>query len=240
MAIAFHYDIQTIPLVNPRSTSILPLTGLARLDRPSNDPADDSAAQSLLETGPRFLPREFQIEALAGHRSFATQNSRDRIGNRLTVNVSNTILGVGTTMSYDAPLGETWFVSPFASIDYHRIDTTRSINTHSPIPYARNNGDTGLTGSAGATLSHTLDAGGRWRIDGYGAVEAASAVEHRDDDASVATRVVKALNTSGIESVAIEYGIGTTYQLSERLRVDSGIVRAKTATSAIIALYGQF
>ncbi len=216
-----------------------------QFDRPDEQTLDPSVATQLVSVT-RFVPTKLEIEALSGHRSFATQSLRERTGNRLTVDVSNTIFGVGTTLSFDAAVAGHVYASPFVSLDYNRVDTARTVNVRSPMPFARNNGDTGLAGSAGATVSYVFGAHQGLRLTGYGAVSAGSRNQPFDDDsATVATRVVHALSKPAVNSVGVEIGVGTSYALTNDLRVDTAMVRAslsdgRATTSGTVALNLRF
>ncbi len=216
-----------------------------QFDRPDEQTLDPSIATQLVSVT-HFVPIKLEIEALSGHRSFATQSLRERTGNRLTVEVSNTIFGVGTTLSFDAVVAGHFYASPFVSLDYNRIDTARTVNARSPVPFARNNGDTGLAGSAGATVSYAFGAQESLRLTGYGAVSAGSRNQAFDDDsATVATRVVHALSKPAVDSVGVEIGVYTSYALMSDLRVDTALVRASLAdgratTSGTVVLNLRF
>ena len=216
-----------------------------KFDRRDEQSLDPNVATQLVSVT-HFVPEKLEIEALSGHRSFATQSFRDRTGNRMTVEVSNTILGVGTTMSFDATINRRVFLSPFVSLDYNRVDSARTVNLHSPLPFTRNNGDTGLVASAGATLSYVFGAAGSLRLSSYGAVSAGSRRPILDDNsATVATRVVKALSKPALDSVEVELGVGTSYALTTALRVDTAMVRSaladgRTGTSGTVALNLRF
>lgn len=216
-----------------------------QFDRPDEQTLDPSVATQLASVT-HFVPIKLEIEALSGHRSFATQSLRERTGHRLTVDISNTIFGVGTTLSFDAAVARHFYASPFVSLDYNRVDTARTVNVRSPVPFARNNGDTGLAGSAGATVSYVFGAQENFRMMGYGAVSAGSRSQIYDDDsATVATRVVHALSKPAVDSIGVEIGVSTSYNLTSDLRVDTAVVRASLAdgratTSGTVALNLRF
>jgi Autotransporter beta-domain len=205
-----------------------------------------SPSEYQLMAGTPQTPIALEINALASHRSFEALTGRQMGPRSLSVTASNSILGVGTKVTYDVPLARGWGITPFVSLDYNRMDSGRTVNMHSPRPFVRDNADTGLTGSAGATLSHSFGAKSNIRIDGFGALIAATgSSERRGEFATLGARVLGALHSDGIESMWAEFGIRARFTLARRWQVQGAVLHTEGAvngsTSAeMISLHHRF
>lgn len=174
---------------------------------------------------PRGNPVELNLNALAGHRSFDTiQRRRSTLGWSVTSGGND--LGVGMTGTYGIRVAKGWRMTPFVSLDYNRIDTARYIDAASPHPYTTDNGDTGMTGTIGAALSHRFGVEKRFRALAFGSMVAATStgVPPREFG-SVGARLVNALGNSAVKAVWEETGFGLDYRLTSRARLNGAILQ---------------
>lgn len=184
-----------------------------------------ATARAVAVQVPRGTPVELSLLALAGHRSFDTiQRRRSTLGWSVT-NTGND-LGVGMTGTYGIRLAKAWRMTPFVSLDYNRIDTARYIDANSPHPFTSDNGDTGMTGTIGAALSHRFGAEKKFRALAFGSMVAASSTGAPPREfGSVGARLVNALGNSAVKAVWEETGFGLDYLLTPRARLNGAVVQ---------------
>jgi hypothetical protein len=187
--------------------------------------SSDATSRALAVTGQPLQRVDLDIQALAGHRSFATMSMRRSVLGWKVTNNGN-VLGVGTTGTYGIRLAKAWRFTPFVSFDYNHIDSARYVDAANPRPYTGNNADTGFTGTVGATVSHRFGAERRFRAMAYGAMIAAtdSATQPREFG-SVGARLVHAIGNSAIDAMWEEVGMGIDYRLNPRARLNGAVVQ---------------
>lgn len=98
----------------------------------------------------------------AGSRSFDAATFRTQAGNPITVDRSGSLFAIGAGISYYIALSDQLFLSPFASVDYNKIDFAVALFGAGgrPVSSQRQSSD-GVTGSAGLNLTHVFaDDGG--------------------------------------------------------------------------------
>ncbi len=199
------------------------------LDTPRNEfsVSGPTAATSraIAVTVPRGAPVELRLQALAGHRSFDTiQRRRSALGWSMTN--SGNDLGVGMTGTYGIRLAKAWRMTPFVSLDYNRIDTARYIDATSPHPYTNDNGDTGMTGTIGAALSHRFGVDKKFRALAFGSMVAATSTGAPPREfGSVGARLVNAVGNSAVKAVWEETGFGLDYRLTPRARLNGAVLQ---------------
>ena len=90
----------------------------------------------------------------AGSRSFDAATFRTQGGNPIAVDRSGSLFAVGGGISYDIALSDRLFLSPFAGVDYNRIDFALALFGPGgrPVGSQRQSSD-GVTGSVGFNLS---------------------------------------------------------------------------------------
>jgi hypothetical protein len=91
----------------------------------------------------------------AGSRSFDAATFRTQAGNPITVDRSGSLFAIGGGISYDIAISDQLFLSPFAGVDYNKIDFALALFSAAgrPVSSQRQSSD-GVTGSAGANLTH--------------------------------------------------------------------------------------
>ncbi|WP_353200544.1 autotransporter outer membrane beta-barrel domain-containing protein [Sandarakinorhabdus sp.] len=94
-----------------------------------------------------------------GRRQFDASSFRTAAGAAIAVDRSGSLFGIGASLSYDVALTDRLFLTPFAGVDYNRIDFAVALTgpTGRPLSSQRQDSD-GVTGSAGAALTHVFAA----------------------------------------------------------------------------------
>ena len=187
--------------------------------------ATAATSRAVAISSPRSTPISLSLQALAGHRSFNTMRTRRSIlGWSWTP--SGNVLGVGLTGTYGVRIAKAWRFTPFISLDYNRIDSARYVDAASPNPYVTDNADTGLTGTAGAMLSHRFGAENRFRALAFGSVVAATSTGGPPREfGSFGTRFVRAIGDSAIKATWEEVGVGLDYRLTPRALLSGAVIQ---------------
>jgi hypothetical protein len=183
---------------------------------------DDLATTRL---GPHMiLPAELRVDPLAGHLGFAAaQSFAGRMG--WGFGASNNALGVGLTETFGARMSRSTVFSAFGSFDYNRVDSDRQANAASPIPYAVDNADIGLTGTLGVALTRTLTAKSRTNISLYSSVVAGSSINGLAKEAATfGSRVLQSIDSGGPERIWSEVGAGGDLHISARTLLRASLV----------------
>ena len=215
---------------DPEFAIVEPRFELPQADRSANA-RTEATRDALLIALPALRPVELRIEPLSGHRGFDTMRfRRATLGWRMTT--GSNALGIGMTGSYGVRIARGWRFTPFAALDYNRIDSARIVDVASPNPFVQDNADAGLTATAGATVSHRIRAWPKLRFVGFGAMVAGSDyMPSPRDAASVAARVIQSLGSSAPDSLWYEYGAGADYTLSPAARIGAGVVGTANRTT---------
>jgi hypothetical protein len=194
-----------------------------KADYPPNA-ATVATSRAVAVSMPGGVPVDLRIQALSGHRAFATlQARRATLGWNLTN--SGNALGVGMTGTYGIRLTKGWRMTPFFSLDYNRVDSARYVDATGPNPYLYDNADSGLTGTIGTTISHRFGAEQRFRALAFGALVAAGTQEAPREFGSLGARFVHAIGDSAIKSVWQEAGFGLDYRLTPKARLTGAVVQ---------------
>lgn len=164
---------------------------------------------------------------LAGPRKFDTASFNRRNGTTITLDTSGSIYGAGATVTYDIPLGRYWFASPFAGIDYNRIDTARVLNPQSATPIVRNQRQQGATGSAGATVSYLFgkDAASSMGVYAAGLTTSNAAAVNRAGSTVRGSQLLSAIDGTGGSDSWGEYGGQVSFAVGGGFRIDASLIR---------------
>lgn len=174
---------------------------------------------------PNFIPVALRLEPLAGHMGFATLAEQAR-GRGFDLTTTNNILGVGMSATYDLRLMRHVALTPFAALNYNRVDNDHLINISSPRPFTTDNGDIGFTASTGLALRARVAAVPDLRTMIYGAMVAGSENGGNPREAaSIATRIIQSLDNAGPERVWGEFGVGSDYHFTPTSAVRAAVVR---------------
>ena len=199
-----------------------------RLQTPTNQRIAE-VQQSQLNQGvivPSSTPVTLQIDPLAGHLGgVSTMDVAGHTG--FTTSIANNLLGVGITQAYGIALGDRLTVSPFAALDYNRVDSTRLINLDSPRPFTNDNADTGLTATFGIAAQPHILADSRFAPTAFAALVFGSdnhfAVPR--EASSVGARIIQSIGSNGPEVAWSEIGTGIDYRLSKLSFVRASIIQ---------------
>jgi hypothetical protein len=94
-----------------------------------------------------------------GRREFDASSFRNLAGAAIAVDRSGSLFGIGTSLSYDIALTDRLFLTPFAGVDYNRIDFAVAFTNPAGRPVgSQRQGSDGVTGSAGAALTQVFAA----------------------------------------------------------------------------------
>lgn len=90
----------------------------------------------------------------AGTRKFDASSFRTQAGAPITVGRSGSLFGIGGSVSYDIAVSDRFFVTPYAGVDYSKIDFAVALTGPAgrPISSQSQSAD-GVTGSAGTALT---------------------------------------------------------------------------------------
>lgn len=90
----------------------------------------------------------------AGRRQFDAASVRTQAGTAIAVDRSGGIFGLGGSISYDVPLADGLFITPFVGVDYNQIDFVVALTGPGGRPVSsQQQSNDGVTGSAGATFT---------------------------------------------------------------------------------------
>ncbi len=183
--------------------------------------------QVTLGGGTSFGALSIDVYAVAGQRSFDVASFRRRNGNLVTLDSSGSVYGGGGTLTYDVPIGEDWFASPFVAVDYNRVDTARVINPLSSTPIVREDRQTGVTGSGGVSAGYLYGSGKGHSIGAYAAFVTTSnaAAINRVSGAALGSRFLSQLSGTGGSDSWFEYGAQAGFALGGGVYIDASAVR---------------
>jgi len=175
---------------------------------------------------PSATPVNLQIEPLAGHLGgVSTLDVAGQAG--FTTSIANNLLGVGITQAYGIALSDRLIVSPFAALDYNRVDSTRLINLDSPRPFTNDNADTGLTATLGIAAQPHILADSRFAPTAFAALVFGSDNHYAvpREASSVGARIIQSIGSNGPEVAWSEVGTGIDYRLSKLSFVRASIMQ---------------
>lgn len=164
----------------------------------------------------------------AGSRSFDAASFRTQAGNPVTVDRSGSLFAIGGGISYDVALNDRLFLSPFASVDYNKIDFAVALfgSAGRPISSQRQSSD-GVTGSAGINFTH-LFAGDGGSIGLSAAISTASNIAAvgqiglANRSGAVTPRFADNSNQSGTWG---ELGASLSVNASKAVAIDLSVIR---------------
>lgn len=208
---------------------------LARLDAPAEagqrGALASKADQLTLSGGYGFGALSLDAYASYGWRKFNSAVITAGNGQSVTVAAKGKNLSLGAGLSYELPLGEHAAIAPFISLDYGRVDSIRAalIPVVGLVALAEQN--SGITGTAGLSLTHRLGPDDANSIGASGAfVTSSNAAASSFGARTRAARTVRRLDgISGADSWA-EFGGSASVRLNQAIALDLSLTR--TAGSA--------
>jgi len=175
---------------------------------------------------PSAMPINLQIEPLAGH--LGSTSIVDIVGQSgFTTAIANNLLGVGITEAYGFAVSDRLTVSPFAALDYNRVDSTRLINLDSPRPFTNDNADTGLTATFGVAARPHIVSSSRLAPSAFAAIVFGSdnQLVRPREASSVGARIIQSIGSNGPEVAWSEFGTGVDYRLSKVSLIRASLIQ---------------
>ncbi len=135
----------------------------------------------------------------------------------VTINSDGDSFAVGGSLTYDISLAESVILSPFAALDYDKVDIGRGIVLPGGDIRTIKMQEDGVTGSAGASLQKLF---GEHNIGVNAAFVATSnsSASRSGTAGTTVTRIVAARNVPGQRDEWIEVGASASFALAEKLR----------------------
>lgn len=201
-------------------------------------PAD--TYQLTLGGGTSFNALSIDGYALAGIRAFDREYFARTGGRGIGVASDGATYGAGASLTFDVPLVEAWFVSPFVAVDYSRLDVALTLTGPNGGELAADKTSRdGVTGSGGVTVQRLF---GRSSLAAYAAYAATTDATsaNRQGSGTVLT-APRFIATNGQADDWFEYGASGSVALGPRLNLDLSVVRTADldpdeATSATATL----
>jgi hypothetical protein len=163
-----------------------------------------------------------------GSRSFDASSFRTQAGTAISVGRSGSLFGVGGSISYDIAVADRLFITPYAGVDYSQIDFAVALTgpTGRPISSQQQSAD-GVTGSAGAALTHVFaaDAGSIGLNAAFNTasnIAAVAQVGAGQRTAAGTPRFVDAPKTSGSWG---EVGATLSFNASKAVAIDLSVIQ---------------
>lgn len=162
-----------------------------------------------------------------GRRKFGAETFQRRNGQAIAIASNGKTAGVGFSLTYDLAIGKSWFVSPFASVDYSRVDIARAVNIPTLGLVSRKEKEEGVTGTFGASAQFMFGSGKAHAIGPYAAIATSSntTAYGRATSPVAAARLTGARDVPGAKDSWFEYGATASFRLAKPLRLDLSFVR---------------
>lgn len=159
-----------------------------------------------------------------GDRDF-TPPAPARTGGRLVRDeTDDSLLTLGGSVTWDAPVGEDWSIAPFASLSYSALDSARTLVPQAGDPVIQQSREDGLTGIAGLSAERV------WRGGSFGVYLAAAATSNRasinrQGSGLLAGRTPQLAPAENESDSWLEYGVSGSLRISPGLTLDAALVR---------------
>jgi Autotransporter beta-domain len=158
-----------------------------------------------------------------GQRRFDTE-SFTRLGQTVTINSDGSSFAIGGALTYDIALSDSVILSPFAALDYDKIDIGRAIVLPGGDIRTITMKEDGVTGSAGASLQKLFGEHSIGVNAAFVATSNSSAARSGATDATI-SRIVAARNVPGQSDEWAELGASASFALAEKWRLNLGVNR---------------
>jgi len=169
-----------------------------------------------------------------GRRKFGAEAFRRITGQTINIASNGKTSAVGASLTYDAPIGQHGFFSPFAALDYSRVDTARAINAPLRGLITQKEKQDGITFTLGSTAQLLFGADDAHSIGLYGAFVTSSnaTAYNRGTSPVAASRLLGALDVPGAKDSWGEYGATASFRIAKPLRLDLSVIRTAGFSSA--------
>jgi len=186
-----------------------------------------TTSQIALAGGTSFGALSLDGYASFGWRKFGAEAFRRRNGQTIEISSNGKTNAVGGSLTYDVPLGEHAFLSPFISLDYSRVDTARAIALPLRGLVTQKEKQSGVTFTAGGSVQHLFGTADRHSIGLYAAFVTSSntTAYNRGTSPIIASRLLGALDVPGTKDSWAEYGATASFAVAKPFRIDLSIVR---------------
>lgn len=183
--------------------------------------------QLTLAAGTSFGSFSLDGYASLGRRTFGAEAFRRANGRMITIDSNGNIAAIGASLTYDIPLGNHGFFSPFAALDYSRVDTARAIALPVRGLVTQKEKQEGITFTLGGTAQFLFGAGDANSIGAYGGFVTSSntTAYNRGTSPVAAARLLGTLDVPGSKDSWAEYGATASLKIAKPLRLDLSVIR---------------
>lgn len=162
-----------------------------------------------------------------GKRKFGAEAFRRETGQTINITSNGRTSAVGASLTYDIPLTKRGFFSPFAALDYSRVDTARAIAAPIRGLITQKEKQDGVTFTAGGTAQFMFGPEDAHSVGAYGAFVTSSntTAYNRGTSPLAAARLLGALDVPGAKDSWAEYGATASFRLAKPLNLDLSVIR---------------
>lgn len=168
--------------------------------------------------------RSFGDVSLDGYVSLGQRRFKPETlpGGRVTINSDGSSFAVGGALTYDAKLSDGLILSPFAALDYDKVDVGRAILLPGGDVRTVKSKEDGVTGSAGASLQKLFGDDGAHTVGIHAAFVATSnsSAARSGTGADMISRIVAARNVPGQSHEWAELGASASFAIAEKWRLN--------------------
>lgn len=162
-----------------------------------------------------------------GKRKFGAEAFRRANGASINIASNGKTAAFGASLTYDLPLGQHGFFSPFAALDYSRVDTARAIVAPVAGLITRKEKQDGVTFTLGGTAQRLFGTGDAHSVGLYGAFVTSSntTAYNRGTSPVAAARLLGALDVPGSKDSWGEYGATASFRIAKPVTIDLSVIR---------------
>ena len=162
-----------------------------------------------------------------GKRKFGAEAFQRATGQALNITSNGKTSAIGSSLTYDVPLGHHGFFSPFAALDFSQVDTARAIAVPVRGLITQKEKQDGVTFTLGGTAQFLFGAEDAHSIGAYGAFVTSSntTAYNRGTSPIAAARLLGALDVPGAKDSWAEYGATASFRVAKPLRLDLSAIR---------------
>jgi len=189
-----------------------------------------SSKQISLSAGWQLGDLTIDAYGTLGDRDFKSVTIQRPGGSQqLTVDTNGDLAALGIGLAYDFAATSRLWLTPFAALDYSRIDTARAVlGPGGSTLVVDESSEDGVTWSGGLTLQQQFGADAQHNIGLYGALVATSNTgsvvrTSRIGDTAGATRVLDGIDDG---DTWVEFGLVGGFGLSDSVSLDYSIIRS--------------
>lgn len=162
-----------------------------------------------------------------GKRTFGAEAFQRRNGTPINITSNGNTSAIGASLTHDIPLGQRGFFSPFAALDYSRVDTARAIAVPVRGLITQKEKQDGVTFTLGGTAQILFGRDDAHSVGAYGAFVTSSntTAYNRGTSPVAAARLLGALDVPGAKDSWAEYGATASLRMAKPLRLDLSVIR---------------